>query len=51
MLLPSQESRAFCFVGVMGVKHGLEVIGVGKEGCSAHNLCFAMCCSVFKCGE
>lgn len=46
MLLPSQETKAFCFVGVGGVRQELEVIGVGAEGNSARNLCFAVCCSV-----
>lgn len=32
MLLPSQESQAFCFVGVRGVRQGLDVSGVGMEG-------------------
>lgn len=51
MLLPRQETKAFCFVGVRGVRQELEVIGVGTEGYSAQNLCFAVCCSVCMCGE
>lgn len=46
MLLPRQETKAFCFMGVRGVRQELEVIGVGMEGYSAQNLRFAMCCSV-----
>lgn len=51
MLLPSQESKAFCFEGVRGIRQGLEVTGVGIEGYSAQNLCFAVCCSRCMCGE
>lgn len=45
-MLPSQESKAFCFVGIRGVRQGLQFTGVGLEGYSAQNLCFAICCSV-----
>lgn len=45
MLLPTKNIKLFV-LGVRGVRQGLRVIGVGREGHSAQNLCLAMSCSM-----